>query len=157
MKRLVAALLAAALAACGTTETKSVPGSGTLLPNAKLVVSPNVAYTVEQLTMTALAAGALYLVYDPLAPNWQIEEQALGDETYALSLRAKGFRIGGDGEAMRILKRRALQLQRERGYADYRLLDYSEGIDSGTPLARRVSEGTIRLVGAPATLQPTTK
>ena len=145
----IVVLLAASLAACGTAETKLLPSSGTLLPNTKLVVSPSIAYTVEQLTLTALAAGALYLIYDPLAPNWQIEEKALGDETYYLSLRAKSFRIGGDGEALRIIRRRALQLQHEKGYTAYRLLDYSEGIESSTPLTHRVSEATIQLVGIP--------
>ena len=65
-----------------------------------------------------------------------------------LSLRAKHFRVGGDGEAMQIVKRRALQLQREKGYESYRLLDYSEGIESATPYTNKVSEGTIQLVKA---------
>lgn len=61
-------------------------------------------------------------------------------------MRAKSFRTGGDGESMQILKRRARQLQYEKGYAGYRILDYSEGIESSTPLTHRVSEGTIQLV-----------
>jgi hypothetical protein len=92
--------------------------------------------------------GALYLLYDPLAPNWSIEEKVVNDDTYYFSLKAKSFRTGGDGEAMRILKRRAQFLQRERGYASYKILDYSEGIDSSTPLTHRFSEGTIQLVRA---------
>ena len=39
-----------------------------------------------------------YGIYDPLAPNWTIKEQAIDAETYRLSLRAKHFRVGGDGE-----------------------------------------------------------
>ena len=88
----------------------------------------------------------LYIIYDPLAPNWTIKEKALNADTYYLSLRAKSFRTGGDGEAIQVVKRRALQLQREKGYASYRILDYSEGIESSTPLTHRVSEGTIQLV-----------
>ncbi|MDR0576314.1 MAG: hypothetical protein LBI87_01950 [Candidatus Accumulibacter sp.] len=94
----------------------------------------------------AAAGGLLYVIYDPLAPNWTIEERAIDAEIYHLSLRAKTFRTGGDGEAMRIVKRRAAQLQREKGYAAYRLLDYSEGIESATPFPYRISEGTIQLV-----------
>lgn len=97
----------------------------------------------------AVAGALLYLVYDPLAPNWTIEEQALDAETYRLQLRAKNFRIGGDGEALRIVRRRAAQLQREKGYTAYRLLDYSESIESATPFSYRVSEGTIQLVKGP--------
>ena len=104
------------------------------------------ARTESTVASVLLVIGAIYLVYDPLAPNWSIEEQMLNEDTYYLSLKAKSFRTGGDGEAMQVLKRRALQLQRERGYAGYRILDYSEGIESSTPLTHRVSEGTIQLV-----------
>lgn len=92
----------------------------------------------------------LYIIYDPFAPNWSIEEQRLNTDTYYLSLRAKSFRTGGDGEAIQILKRRALQLQRVNGFSSYRILDYSEGIESSTPFSHRVSEGTIQLVRAEA-------
>lgn len=94
-------------------------------------------------------SALLYIIYDPLAPNWTIKEKSLGSETYHLSLRAKHFRVGGDGEAIQILKRRALQLQREKGFSGYRVLDYSEGVESSTPFTYRVSEGTIQLVKAP--------
>jgi hypothetical protein len=100
-------------------------------------------------TVGAATSALLYLIYDPLAPNWTIEEQAMDEETYRFFLRAKNFRTGGDGEAMRIVQRRARQLQREKGYTGYRLLDYSEGIESATPFAYRTSEGTIQLVKTP--------
>lgn len=95
-----------------------------------------------------LGAAALTLIYEPFSANWSVEEKALGDETYHLSLRAKRFRTGGDGEAIQIFKRRALQLQQEGGFSGYRILSYTEGIESGTPVAQRYSEGTIRLVRA---------
>lgn len=138
------------LASCGSATKTLVPNTGTLLPNATINVSPHIAYSFEQIAVGAVAGGLLYVIYDPLAPNWSIEEQLLNEDTYYLSLKAKSFRIGGDGEAMQILKRRALQLQRERGYEGYRILDYSEGIESSTPLTHRVSEGTIKLVRAGA-------
>ena len=150
MRIVLAGLLALSVAACGSTAIKSLPSSGTLLPNTKLVISPNVAYTIEQLALAGLAGGALYLIYDPLAPNWKIEEKAVSEEIYYFALRAKSFRTGGDGEAMRIIRRRALQLQRDKGYAAYRLLDYSEGIESSTPFSHRVSEATIQLVVLPS-------
>jgi hypothetical protein len=49
---------------------------------------------------------------------------------------------------MLVLKRRALQLQHQHGYAGYRILDYSEGIESGTPVAQRYSHGIVQLVRA---------
>ena len=141
-------LLGLAVVACGSVETKSIPSSGSLLPNATVQVGPTIAYSVEQIAVAGAAAALLYVVYDPLAPNWSIEEKPLADDTYYLALRAKSFRTGGDGEAIQIIKRRALQLQREKGYAGYRILDYSEGIESSTPLTHRVSEGTVQLVRA---------
>lgn len=149
--RRVLSLLAFGLgvAACGSTQTKSIPSSGSILPNSVVQIGPSIAYSVESIAVAGATAALLYMIYDPLAPNWSIEERPLNGDTYVLSLRAKSFRTGGDGEAIQIVKRRALQLQRERGYASYRILDYSEGIESSTPLTHRVSEGTIQLVKAP--------
>ena len=97
---------------------------------------------------SAPQSALLYIIYDPLAPNWTIKEKALGSDSYYISLRAKSFRTGGDGEAIQILKRRAMRLKRERGYEDYRIVDYSEGVESSTPFTHRYSEGTIQLVRA---------
>ena len=145
---LSALLCGLAVVACGSVETKSIPSSGSLLPNATVQIGPTIAYSVEQIAVAGATAALLYVVYDPLAPNWSIEEKPLTDDTYYLALRAKSFRTGGDGEAIQIIKRRALQLQREKGYVGYRILDYSEGIESSTPLTRRVSEGTVQLLKA---------
>ena len=152
----------------GTTSSVN-PTTGELHTQPSLKVNPNAEFSAE--TLGAAAAGSilgahvsalglpgtgtvfgpgntalLYIIYDPLAPNWTIKEKPLNADTYYLSLRAKSFRTGGDGEAIQIVKRRALQLQREKGYSGYRILDYSEGIESSTPLTHRVSEGTIQLV-----------
>lgn len=95
---------------------------------------------------TALLAAAVHVVYDPLAPNWEIEESRLTEDTYRFSLRMKRFHTGGSGESLPALKRRASQLRYEHGYAEYQILEYSEGIDSRTLGTQRVAEGTIRLV-----------
>lgn len=92
------------------------------------------------------AAAAIYLIYDPLAPNWEIEEAKLSDETYRLSMKMKRFHTGGSGEALQVLKRRASQLQQENGHAGYQIAEYTEGIDSQTLGARRVAGGTIRFI-----------
>lgn len=156
------------LAACGTTSSVNST-TGDLHTQPAVELTQNTAVGAETLGVAAgLAfvgvpgnalglsgtvfgktnAAVLYIIYDPLAPNWSIKEQALTADTYYLSLRAKSFRTGGDGEAIQIVKRRALQLQREKGYASYRILDYSEGVESSTPFTHRVTEGTIQLVKA---------
>ena len=144
-------LSALLLASCGSATTKTLPSSGSLLPNYAVRITPAVAYTVEQVAMAGVAGGLVYLVYDPLAPNWRIEETRTGDETYAFSLRAKSFRVGGDGEAMQVVKRRAAELQRENGFTAYKILAYSEGVESSTPLTQRVAESRIQLVKPPPT------
>jgi len=159
-------LLAWGLTACTTLESVD-PASGEVVsrPGAEVVRNepisagtlgvaaalatwghPENAFGLPGEVFNKQMSALLYVIYDPLAPNWTIKERPLNPEMYHLSLRAKHFRVGGDGEAMQILKRRALQLQREKGFSAYRLLDYSEGVESSTPFTYRVSEGTIQLV-----------
>ena len=180
--RLIAALAALVLSACTTLEPGPVgktsavnPVTGELRTQPALELPQNTEISAET---GAVAAGLaifghpvsalglpgevfsaqqsalLYIIYDPLAPNWSIKERALGKDSYYVSLRAKSFRTGGDGEAIQILKRRAMQLKRERGYEDFRILDYAEGIESSTPFTHRYSEGTILLVRAINDPQP---
>ena len=163
MRALIVALTSMVLAACGTTTAvssggewlRSQPpievtpsievGADTAVVAAGLALS-NTVTLFHQSLFTPGEAALFYLIYDPLAPNWRIQEQALNADTFYLTMKAKSFRTGGDGEAIQIFKRRALKLQREKGYAGYRILDYSEGVESSTPLTHRVSEGTIQLV-----------
>ena len=104
------------------------------------------ARTESTVASVLLAIGAIYLVYDPLAPNWEIEESRLNEDTYRFSLKMKRYHTGGAGESIQILKRRAGKLQYEQGFAGYQILEYTEGIDSQTIGARRMAEGTIKLV-----------
>ncbi|WP_153115211.1 hypothetical protein [Rhodocyclus tenuis] len=135
------------LAACNTVSG-SYPRSPLISQSATIRLTETTSLSFEELLGAAAVGAVIYMVYDPLAPNWTIEERPLDKETFALALRAKSFRIGGDGESMQIFRRRAEQLQREKGYTAYRILDYSEGIDSGTPFTHRTSQGIIQLVGA---------
>ncbi len=151
-------MVVAALAGCTGLRGNTVPGSiegtlpvtGAFVPNTTVQVTPSYGFTLEQLAVTGLAGYILYAVYQPFAPNWNIEEAALNGDTFYVRMQAKSFRTGGDGEAMMVLRRRAAQLQRERGYAGYRIVDYSEGIQSSTPFTQRYSEGIVQMVRADA-------
>ncbi len=44
-----------------------------------------------------------------------------------------------------IIKLRAEQLRRENGFSSYRMVDYSEGIESSTPIAQRYAQGLIQM------------
>ena len=149
----------------GTVSTENNDGS--LRKQPSLRTQPNTEVGVETLVgagatamfghpvnavglpgkiFSPLNAAVLYIVYDPLAPNWTVQERQFDQDLFHLEMRAKSFRTGGDGEAFQILKRRAALLQREKGYASYKVLSYSEGIESSTPLTHRVAEGTYQLV-----------
>jgi hypothetical protein len=171
MRTLAGFTLALWLAACGSVNWQAPPRADVSPADYSYTQSPNPTVSVEpakaaalvgavgyaaseyagpavNLGMAAAAVVAAYVIYDPLAPNWSIEERIVNSDTYLLSMRAKSFRTGGDGESGWILRRRALQLQRERGFPGYRILDYSEGVESSTPFTHRYAEGTIQMVRA---------
>lgn len=143
MKKLSLGLIGAlSLAACSTTSTTASP----LVADKSIQLTAGTAIKLSTVAAAAVVAGGVYLIYDPLAPNWEVEEAKVNDETYRLALTMKRFHTGGAGESLQLLKRRASQLQNEKGFSGYQILEYTEGIDSRTIGARRVAEGVIRLV-----------
>lgn len=137
-------LLLLLLAACGTTE-KSIPGSGYVLPNAALKVSPSISVALEKIVTWGAFAGAVYLVLDPLAPNWHLEEAPLGREHIHFSLQMKRYYAGGAGEARAVFNRRARELMRLNGYDGYEVVEYNEGLESSVLGSRRTATGVVRL------------
>lgn len=123
---------------------------GPILSGTEIKISPTDSILASQVVYAGLVIGAIQLIYDPLAPNWSIDETRVAEDTFRLDMRMKRYHVGGAGESMLVLKRRARQLQQQLGYTDYRLVAYSEGIDSHTPVAQRFAEGTIQLVGLQA-------
>jgi hypothetical protein len=115
-----------------------------VIPNTKLQLTPGYATTAEKLIYFAGAAYIAYLVLDPMAPNWTIDEAKLSDDTYYLGMKKLRTRAGGEGEARMVFNRRAEQLARAGGYAGYEIVSYSEGIQSDL-IAQRVGEGVIQL------------
>jgi hypothetical protein len=129
-------------AVCGCTGIDGVPSSNILIPPQTLNISKSLSVPFE-----SLAAGALlFVVVDPLAPNWQIEQSRLDDARYRIALRKKRFTTGGDGEAMPAFNRRAEQIMRENGAARYRIIEFTEGVDSAMPIAQRVAQGVVEIV-----------
>lgn len=164
-KALLLTGLIAGLSACAgpPPRLESIPPTGSILSSeGKVQITENTSYSYKELIMWPVTTWALdqlwkdpltlYFVYQPFAPNWNIEEAALDDSTYYVRLQAKRFRTGGDGEAMAVLRRHATMLQKQHGFAAYRILEYSEGIESGTPVAQRYSEGILQFAraGTPA-------
>ena len=146
--QLAAACLAAAMAAgCAAVSSNSgaTDAAGnhvsTLIPNKTYHVTPGLGLSVESI----LLGAALYWAVDPLAPNWELEQTPLGADRVRISMRKKRFASGGDGEAGQVFARRAEQLAHAGGYAGYTVMEFTESIESTLPLARRVSQGVVRL------------
>lgn len=141
MKKVVAVFaVVVSLSGCSTTSTMP------LIPAKSVYLTASTSVSYATLATAAVVAAAILIVYDPLAPNWEIEESRLNEDTYRFSMKMKRYHTGGAGESIQILKRRASQLQYEQRFAGYQILEYTEGIDSQTVGARRVADGTIKLV-----------
>lgn len=112
-----------------------------LIPARQLNVSPSLQIPAESL----VAAGIVFLVIDPLAPNWKVEVEPLGERRYRMALTMKRFITGGEGEAAVVAKRAAEKLRKEGGYREFELLEFAEGIESRVPIAQRVAHAVVEL------------
>lgn len=138
----IAAVLAgAALLSAGCSSMDDYKGPRTLIPARTLNVSPSLHIPAEGI----VAAGVLYYIVDPLAPNWKVEVQPIGAQRYRLSLTMKRFIVGGEGEASAVFRRAAEKLQQENASPDYAVLAYQEGIESHVLIAQRVANGIVQL------------
>lgn len=143
MKRgLLISCLALTLIGCSSSSQTAKP----LVPDKALQLTAKTSISLSTIVTGLAIAGAIYMVYDPLAPNWEIEESKLSDDTYRFALKMKRYHTGGAGESIQILKRRAGTLQYEQGFGAFQIVEYSEGIDSETLGARRVAHGIVKLV-----------
>lgn len=127
-------------------HTGLLPAQGPIIPDTTLNLTPSVAISLEKLVFWGAYAGAAYLILDPLAPNWEIEQAAFPDNHYHLSLKMKRVYTGGAGEARVVFQQRAKDLMRIGGYDDFRILEYSERLESSLLGSQRVTYGVIQLV-----------
>lgn len=130
------------LAGCSTSGGTASP----LIPDKTIHLTANKTVPLSDVVAAIAIPVAIYFIFDPLAPNWEIEESRVSEDTYRYSLKMKRYHTGGAGESIQVLKRRAGQLVQEQGYGSYVLMEYTEGIESQTLGARRVAEGVVKLV-----------
>ncbi|MBI3525163.1 MAG: hypothetical protein HY066_11720 [Betaproteobacteria bacterium] len=157
VRRVVAGLLAvaavaavAALAGCGGLSARlagNLPRTGSVIPNATLQATPSLAIPLEKMVFWGAYAGVAYLILDPFAPNWEIEEAPLPGNQVYLEMKMKRYYSGGAGEARVVFQRRAKDLVRYGGFDGYEVLEYNEGLESSVLGSQRVSQGVIRLTG----------
>ena len=131
---LICIALVPILAGCSTGDTGMLPGA---FANPSLR-TPFVA---------ALGAGAYYLYKD----NWTLEEIQAGDDKFRITLKKNMLRHNGDSEAGMLFKRRAGEIADELGYDGYRIMEYSEGIESAALGPQRVAHGVIQCYKGTAT------
>ena len=146
---LIFILLAVTLAACNTSP-KTFPSSGSYVSNDSIQLTPNLNIPLEKLVFWGAYAGIAYLVFDPLTPNWSIEEAQLSATHYHLNMHMKRFYAGGAGEARQAFGQRAEDIAHAIGASGFEIVEYSEGIESSVLGSRRTAQGVIRLVGLPA-------
>jgi hypothetical protein len=118
----------------------------------ELVQDVAIAGAVYKLLLPAkpdlILLGIAYMIYDPLAPNWEVETIRVSDDVFQMQLTMKRLRSGGEGEAQYIFRRNARRISQAAGYDDYRVLRYEEGIESASLMPRRFGEGEIQLLKA---------
>jgi hypothetical protein len=134
-------LAATMLALAGCSSMDDYTGPNTLIPAKTLDVSPSLHIPAEGL----VAIGIIYWIVDPLAPNWKVELERLSDRRYRVNLTMKRFIVGGEGESTQVFRRAAEKLQHERGFSEYAILSFNEGIESKVTIAQRVASGVIEL------------
>ena len=141
-RALICALLAGALGVlAGCSSMDDYNGPRTLIPARQLNVSPSFMPSVESI----VAAGIVWFIVDPLAPNWKVEVTSLGRNRYALELTMKRFITGGEGEGAAVVRRTGEKLRQSGGYDAFAVLEYSEGIESRVPIAQRVAHAVIEV------------
>lgn len=134
--------------------TSLLPTDKPLIPDKTIKLASNLSIRLGDLAAGVVAGLVIQLVYDPLAPNWEIKETQLADDVYHYDLTMKRYQTGGAGESMQVLRRRALQLQYARGFESYQILEYSEGIDSKTLGAQRTAEAVVRMTRRAGAARP---
>ncbi len=122
------------------------PAQGPILPDTALNLTKSVQIPLEKMVNWGLYAGAAWLILDPLAPNWEIEQASFPESHYHLSLKMKRVYAGGAGEARVVFHQRAKDLMRQNGFDTYAVVEYSEGLESSILGSQRVARGVIQLV-----------
>ena len=122
-----------------------LPGCRSTIKEVATTANDATQYPFKTTLTLAVMGAAAYYIVDPLAPNWEVAQKQIGDTRYRIDLRMKRFHLGADGEADQIFKRHAEELAEIMGNGDYRLVAYSEGIDSNMTVPQRWSRGVIDL------------
>jgi hypothetical protein len=151
------ALIASLLSACSSSpplsSTTGTTASTTPTPFMATGVTKTIVdavmYPLDKTVYWGAWVAAAYLVTDPWAPNWEIQEARFPENHVHFLMSMKRYYAGGAGEARLVFNRRAKELMRAGGFSGYEVVEYSEGMESSVLGAQRTAEGVIRLTKAP--------
>ena len=116
-----------------------------ILPDQSVPITSMISVSAAEAVTWGLAGYAAFRIIDPLAPNWEIMEQKMGDNRWRVILRRKRFATGGDGEPLELFRRQAEEIVAREKALGYEITAFTQGIDSETTLARRWARGSIDL------------
>ena len=122
----------AAVAGCAAWDS----GQSTLNPNAGSSSSKSASSPAD----SALAGTTL------IFSGWHITQFQVEADRYLIAMRKNLLTLGGDGEAAQIFFRRAAQLTRESGAVHFRVIEFSEGVDSSLLISQRVANGVVEVI-----------
>lgn len=153
LRRLAASIAVAfGLAGCSaldypgpTSLNGPFPAQGPIIPDTTLNLTKSIQIPLDKVVSWGLYAGIAWMVIDPLAPNWEIEQASFPDRHYHLSLKMKRVYSGGAGEARVVFHQRAKDLMRQNGFDTYSVVEYTEGLESSVLGSQRVAQGVIQL------------
>lgn len=121
------------------------PSQGPIVPSSTIRISDSVSIPLEKLVFWGAYGAAAYLILDPLAPNWEIEEASFPENHFHLAMKMKRVYSGGAGEARVVFQQRAKELMRRGGFDGYTIVEYSESLESSVLGSQRVGQGVIKL------------
>lgn len=128
-----------------TSLSGNFPAQGPILPDTTLNLTKSIQIPLDKVVSWGLYAGIAWMVLDPMAPNWEIEQASFPDRYYHLSLKMKRVYTGGAGEARVVFHKRAKELMRRNGFDTYSVVEYTEGLESSVLGSQRVAQGVIQL------------
>lgn len=141
-------LLLAALLAGGCDTLRGVPSAAVGAASA-VVLADQASYLGPEYLA---AVGVVYALYDPWAPNWELDVRRLDETRVRFEMRLRSLITGGEGEARKVLARNARRIAEDGGFGGYEVVWFEEGVESTRPFARRVASAEVRLVRIPPTL-----
>lgn len=145
MIRARAALLLVAVLSSGCETLRAVPSAAVGAVSAGVVAEQASYFEPEYFG----ALGVVYALYDPWAPNWELDVVRLDETRVRFEMRLRKLLTGGEGEARRVLARNARRIAEDGGFSGYEVVWFEEGVESTRPFAQRVASAEVRLIRTP--------